>query len=216
MIIPEQGFGIGEMASGRPQYRDFMRQNLGRDVAAEGGEKLYISRAGLPTKRGSVLMEEAIEARMTAQGYEIFRPETQPIAIQIARYKSARWIVGLDGSALHLAAMVARPDARVAIINRGPSQNIDDYARQFLHFSKISVDRIEAIRAYWFHEGKRLVRRETHALLDFALLSKELISKGFINGPAWRQPTAAKLAQAVTEREARSETRLVRYEMVPS
>jgi hypothetical protein len=115
-----------------------------------------------------------------------------------------------------MAALLARPDARVAIINRGPSQNIDDYARQFLHFSKITVDRIEAIRAYWFHEGRRLVRRETHALLDFPLLSNELISNGFITGPVWHQPPDSSLSQAVSEREARSDTRLVRYEMTPS
>lgn len=213
VIIPEQGFGIGEMASGRPQYRAFMRQNLGKQIAAEGGEKLYVSRSGLPSKRGSVLLEDRIDALFAAQGYEVFHPETQPIAIQIARYKAAKWIVGLDGSALHLAAMVARPDAKVAIINRGPSQNIDDYARQFLHFSGIKVLQIEAILAYWFHQGRRLVRRETHALLDFKAVSKALISNGFITGPAWAQPDSNALNQVIADREAHFGNPLQRYEM---
>lgn len=213
VIIPEQGFGLGEMAAGRPQYRDFIRRNLGRDIPADGAEKLYVSRAGLPSKRGSVLLEEIIERRFAAEGYEVFRPETHPVAAQIARYKAAKWIVGLDGSALHLAAMVARPDARVAIINRGPSQNIDDYSRQFHHFSGISVLQIEAIMAYWFHQGRRLVRRETHALLDFAKLSNLLFTNGFIQSQSWAQPSETDLSAAIAEREAHFGNPLQRHEM---
>lgn len=215
VIIPKQGFGIGRMASGRPEYRSYIRRNLGQNIPADGPDRLYVSRAGLPTKRGSVLLEEAIEAHFAAEGYEIFRPETHGLETQIARYKAAKWIVGLDGSALHLAAMVVRPDAKVAIINRGPSQNIDDYARQFLHFSGITVVQIEAILAYWFHEGRRVVRRETHALLDLEKLSNILFSKGYIKSHSWPQPDPDDLAAAIKEREERFGNPLQRYEMVP-
>jgi capsular polysaccharide biosynthesis protein len=214
LVIPEQGFGIGLMAAGRPEYRAFMRQNLGRDIAPEGGARLYVSRANLPTKRGSVLLERRIEALMAAEGYEIIAPESLPVEAQIARYKAARQIVGLDGSALHLAAMVADPSAQVAIINRGPSQNIDDYARQFRHFAGIAVQQIEAIRAYWFEAGRRVVKRETHALLDFSAAGLALAAGGFIARPeVWTQPPETDLAAELAQREARAGVRLQRYEM---
>lgn len=214
LVIPEQGFGIGLMAAGRPEYRSFMRRNLGREIAAEGDERLYVSRANLPTKRGSVLLERRIEALMAAEGYDIFSPEAHPVEVQIARYKAARQIVGLDGSALHLAAMVCAPEARVAIINRGPSQNIDDYARQFQHFAGIAVQQVEAIRAYWFEEGRRVVKRETHALLDFVATAQALAESGFIARPElWHAPPEADLAAEIAQREARAGVRLQRYEM---
>lgn len=214
LVIPEQGFGIGLMAAGRPEYRSFMRRNLGREIAAQGGDRLYVSRANLPIKRGSVLLERRIEALMAAEGYDIFSPEAHPVEVQIARYKAARQIVGLDGSALHLAAMVCPAKAQVAIINRGPSQNIDDYARQFQHFAGIAVQQIEAIRAYWFEAGRRVVKRETHALLDFVAAGQALAEGGFIARPdRWTAPPEADLAAEIAQREARSGVRLHRYEM---
>lgn len=214
IVIPEQGFGIGELAAGRPEYREFMRGRLGRTIAPAGGERLYISRAKLPTKRGSVLLERRIEALMAAEGYEILHPEEHSLQAQIARYKAARQIVGLDGSALHLAAMVVAPQTQVAIINRGPSQNIDDYALQFRHFAGIAVHQIEAIRAYWFEEGRRVVKRETHALLDFPETGAALAQRGFIARPQdWTAPADADLQAEIAQREDRAGIRLQRYEM---
>ncbi len=213
LVIPEQGFGIGDLSSGRPQYRDFMRRFLGVDIPAKGGERLYISRSGLNTKRGSVLMERRIEALMQAEGYEIFHPQDYRLAEQIARYKAAKAVVALDGSALHLAAMVLREDAKVAIINRGPSQNIDDYTRQFRHFAGIEALQIEAIRAYWFEAGRRVVKRETHALLDFPAVGAALAAAGMISGAAWPEADPIEIAREITDREARGDYVLQRYEM---
>ena len=213
LIIPEQGFGIGDLSSGRPEYRDFMRKHLGANLAAEGAEKLYISRARLPGKRGSVLLEHLIEARLEAEGYTVFHPQDHSLAQQIAQYKAARQIVALDGSALHLAAMVMHPACKVAIINRGPSQNIDDYLRQFEAFTGTVPTRIDAVKSYWFYEGRRVVKRETHALLDFPALGRALAAAGFRSATAWRAPTAAQIAAEVALREARAEMRLTRYEV---
>lgn len=212
LVIPAQGFGIGTLSAGTPEYRQFMRSHLGATIAPEGGEKLYISRSGLPVKRGSMLLETRIEALMRAEGYEVFHPQDHPIATQIARYKAARWIVALDGSALHLAGMIVSPEAQVAIINRGPSQNIDDYLRQFRHFVGLEPVRIDAVRRYWFPAGRRVVKRETHALADFPTLGAGLHQAGFIASIAgWQNPDAEAIAAAVADRADRCGAPLHEY-----
>lgn len=214
LVIPEQGFGIGEMSAGRPEYRDFMRKNLGHDIPPKGPRRLYISRAQLNTKRGSVLLENRIEAMMRASGYRIMHPEGRKLGSQICRYKNVESIVALDGSALHLAAMVMRPDAKVAIINRGPSQNIDDYIRQFQAFAGITPTRIEAIKSYWFEAGRRVVKRETHALLDFPAVGAALVAAGFIkDATAWTAADPDEITAEITRRESAAEITLQRYEM---
>lgn len=212
IVIPEQGFGIGTLSSGRPEYRRFMQAHLGREIAAEGPEKLYISRSALNAKRGSVLLETEIEARLAAEGYVIFHPQDHSLEVQIARYKAARQIVALDGSALHLAAMLIAPACKVAIINRGPSQNIDDYMRQFEAFAGVMPTRIDAVQSYWFPEGRRVVKRETHALLDFKALGKALGAAGFRKKTPWKAADATQLAAEVAEREARAEVAFTRYD----
>lgn len=203
LVIPEQGFGIGALAAGRPQYRAFMRDRLCARIAPEGGPRLYVSRSRLPFRIGSVLNEGAIEARLAAEGYEIFHPEAHPIPVQIARYRAARRIVGLDGSALHLAAMVAAPETEVAIINRGPSQNIADYALQFRHFAGIEPVCIEAVAAWWSRAGERVVRRAVHALLDLPRLGAALAGAGFVSSGDWPATPEAEVAEALAAREAR-------------
>lgn len=214
MVIPEQGFGIGDMAAGRPEYRAFMRDRLSRAAPAEGPEKLYISRARLPAKRGSVLLETRIESLMEKAGYTVFHPQEYPLSVQLARYRAARAIVALDGSALHLAAMVLRPDAQVAILNRGPSQNIDDYIRQFRAFAGIDPTRIDAIRDYWFPAGRRVVKRETHALLDLPAVASILAKAGFLpKTTRWPALTQSQIATAIADLEQRLGQPMTRYPM---
>lgn len=212
IVIAEQGFGIGTLSSGRPEYRHFMRSHLGSAIAAEGPEKLYVSRSRLNAKRGSVLLETEIELRLAAEGYEIFHPQDHSLEVQIARYKAARHILALDGSALHLAAMLIDPSCKVAIINRGPSQNIDDYMRQFEAFAGVLPTRIDVVQSYFYPEGRRVVKRETHALLDFEMLGKALGEAGFCKKTAWKAADPKQIATEVAEREARAEMAFARYE----
>lgn len=212
LIIPAQGFGIGELSAGSPEFRQFMRRNLGGAVGPDGADKLYVSRSGLPVKRGSLLMEQRIEELLRLNGFEIFHPQDHPIEVQIARYKAAHLLVGLDGSALHLAAMAVPAECRVAIINRGPSQNIDDYLRQFQHFAGISATRIDAVTDYWFTAGRRVVKRETQALADFPTLGAALVSGGFISSATdWLNPEPGVVAAEVTARELRCGVSLQHY-----
>jgi len=210
VITPPPGFGMNEMMAGSPEFRAWARNDLGRDIAPEGAEAVYVSRARLPSKRGSILLEDRLEALMAAAGYAIFHPQEAPIDRQIAQWKAARRIVGLDGSALHLAAMVAQPGAQVALINRGPSQNIADYILQFERFAGITPLRVEALDGYYHPAGRRVVKRETYATLDFPAAGAMLAEAGFIaSSEGWTDPAPEDVAAAVAEAaDARGETLL--------
>lgn len=194
IAFPPPAFGIGEMSAGRPEYRTFMRDRLGRDTPAEGAEDLYITRSGLTSRRGRIVMEDHLEKLLEAEGYRIFHPQDASFAEQIAQYKAAKRIVSLDGSALHLAAMVVKPGTEIGIINRGPSANIDDYIRQFRAFARIDPTRIEAIKGCWHPANKRFVKREVQAHMDFPTAATQLADAGFIANPqVWSDPPEADL-----------------------
>ncbi|WP_341864353.1 glycosyltransferase 61 family protein [Gymnodinialimonas sp. 57CJ19] len=198
LAIPEPGFGIGNMIKGRPEYRQFMQSTLGADVAAQGGQDLYISRSQLPSKRGSVLLETLIETRMEKAGYSIFHPQNHDITEQIAAYKAARRIVSLDASSLHLAAMVVSPDTKVAIINRGPTNNIEDYVAQFTSWQGRAPTRIEAVSGVYGPEGRRTKKREAHAALSFPAIGAALAKDGFLPAATkWTAPTKLQTTKAV-------------------
>ena len=197
ILAPPPAFGMGEMMSGRPEYRAWMRENLGRDVPPDGPEAIYVSRSRLPSKRGSILMEERLETLLEAEGYTIIHPQEEPLERQIAIWKAARRVVALDGSALHLGAMLLSRDAEVAILNRGPSQNIEDYIRQFNAFAGIDPLRIDALTGFFHPSGQRIVKREVYATLDFATVGAALEAGGFIgSSEGWVDPGPEALAAA--------------------
>lgn len=204
LAIPEPGFGIEGMIEGRPEYRAYMQANLGRGIEPDGPADLYVSRSGLPSKRGSVLLETLIEDRMARAGYTVFHPQDHDITAQIAAYRAARRIVSLDASALHLAAMLVAPDTRVAIINRGPTNNIEDYMAQFSRWQGRPPTRIEAVTGVYHPDGRRMKKRETHATLDLPAVGRALVADGFLPARTrWAAPSKTRLAAAVSAMEAR-------------
>ncbi|WP_224815708.1 DUF563 domain-containing protein [Hasllibacter sp. MH4015] len=212
IAVPPPGFGIEGMIEGRPDYRAFMHENLGRGVAAGGARKLYISRSRLPAKRGSVLLETLVEERMEKAGYAIFHPQDHDIADQIAAYKAATHIVSLDASSLHLAAMVVPAETKVAIINRGPSNNIEDYIAQFTRWQGRAPTRIEAVTGFYFPEGHRVKKRETHAVLDLCAVGAALAQAGFLPAKTrWTAAAPARIKAAVAETSQRVEMPLVHH-----
>jgi len=173
LVVPELGFGWGDRYAGSPAYRKFIQGRLAH-VAPDGPERLYISRANLRAARGGVLGEPVIEAAMTQAGFEVFCPERHPVAVQIARYKAARQIVGLDGSALHLAAFVVRPDTKVTMILRRSRANAADYRLQFQSFAAITPTAIDAIRTDWISGDANRADFQSVGELDFARLFDRL------------------------------------------
>jgi capsular polysaccharide biosynthesis protein len=214
LALPPPAFGIGELVAGRPEYRHFMKTRLSTGVAPEGARDIYVSRAQLPSQRGSVLLETRIEALMEAAGYTVFHPQHHDLPGQIAQWKAARRIVSLDGSALHLAAMLVAPETKVAILNRGPSQNIDDYILQFRAFAGIEPTRIDAVSSFYHRAGKRVVKRKTHAVLDLPKTGAALAASGFIaDATGWEPLSETELTRAATELAERIGEPFARHEM---
>lgn len=180
LFVPELGFGWAQRYAGSPAYRSFMQGRLRAAVAPEGGKKLYISRAQLAASRGGILGEALIERNLARAGYDIFHPERHPIEVQIARYRAAQRIVALDGSALHLAAYVADPGTRVAMILRRSKANVADYQLQFRSFCGVEPDVIDAIRTDWVSAESTRVDFRSVGELDFARLFKALSASGYL------------------------------------
>ena len=183
LIVPELGFGWAERYAGSPAYRSFFQGRLSAAVAAEGSDKLYISRAMLNAQRGGILGEKVIEANLARLGYEIFHPEKHSLAVQAARYKAAIQIVALDGSALHFAAYLARPDLRVAMILRrsvAETANAPDYIRQFRAFVGITPDVINVIRNDWVSGQTDRIDYKSIGEIDFAALFQQLAALGYV------------------------------------
>jgi hypothetical protein len=64
-------------------------------------QPLYLSRAGLSLNRRTLEGEEWLERSLEREGFLIVRPETLPVAEQIALVNSHQWIVSPQGSACH-------------------------------------------------------------------------------------------------------------------
>lgn len=180
LYLPELGFGWEERYAGSPAYRAFMQARLGAAAAAEGGEHLYISRARLAAQRGGILGETVIEENLARAGYEIFHPERHPVTVQIARYKAARSIVALDGSALHLAAYVLQPGAQVTMILRRSSANVDDYLLQFRSFAGVTPNVVDVIRTDWVSGDVTRPDYRSVGELNFAKLFDRLKALGHL------------------------------------
>lgn len=192
--VPGQGFGIGALASGTAPFRRFMQSRFAKETPAEGAEKLYISRSGLAAVRGGILFEERIEELLAPHGYDIFHPQKHPMEVQIARYKAARQIVSLDGSALHLLAMVARPDQHIAMIKRRDSGASDSIVAHLASFATRKPEVIDVIKQDWVRSDRKKADRTSIGELDFARLAAELVARGFL-------PAGIK-ADALNERQA--------------
>ncbi|ESQ73632.1 DUF563 domain-containing protein [Asticcacaulis sp. AC402] len=88
------------------------------------GEKIFFSRRQLGhSSRRSVVNIYAIEAEAARRGYRIVAPETLTVAQQICLMKTARIVVGEDGSALH-NIVFAPKGARLGVLNLPERDNL--------------------------------------------------------------------------------------------
>ncbi|ESQ88881.1 hypothetical protein ABAC460_13960 [Asticcacaulis sp. AC460] len=88
------------------------------------GEKIFFSRRSLAaSSRRSVVNIYAVEAEAARRGYRIVAPETLTIAQQIELMKSARIVIGEDGSALH-NIVFAPKGARLGVLNLPGRDNL--------------------------------------------------------------------------------------------
>lgn len=186
--VPGQGFGLGRISFGTAKFRAFFRDGFARDIAADGPERLYISRSALGPRKGGILGETFLEDRLAAQGYEVFHPQHHPLEVQIARYRAARQIVALDGSALHLAAFACAPHLRVAMIRRRTSSMSNAIVIHLKSFSGSDPDVIDAIRCDWVLAERGRVDRFSMGELDLPAVQAALVAGGYVAaGPVWPQ-----------------------------
>ncbi|MFW2543270.1 FkbM family methyltransferase [Primorskyibacter sp. 2E107] len=185
LIVPGQGFGLGEISAGTPTFRAFIQGRFGRDIAPEGLDKLYISRSALGPSRGALLGEGRIEAYLAEQGYEIFHPEQHDLAVQIARYKAARQVLASEGSALHVYAFACTPDQKVGVIARRKSVATDHILSHLRSFSGKQPFLFNTLRRVWEH-GPSGRARLAIGEPDMPVLHAGLVRNGFLApGPVW-------------------------------
>lgn len=179
LLVPEQAFGHQDRITGTPGFRHFMRERLESAFPADGPDRLYVSRSGLRGAEKLVDGEARIEKLMRRAGYTVFHPERHDIATQIARYRAARWLVGPDGSAFHLAACVVAPGTRVALIQRRYRTGVvRSFVDQFAAFAQVEATLINPLVPKSRLNEAEL--DENSAPINFRALSRQLDETGFL------------------------------------
>lgn len=207
LLVAAQGFGTGDLSAGTDAYKAFFRDRFAADIAPDGPERLYLSRSRFGPRKGGVLGEDVIEAALAAEGYEIFHPQDHPLDVQIAHMKAARRIVGPDGSAFHLAGLVARPDVRAAAIMRRNTAATVHLQRQFKGLRGARLLAMNAIRRDWTPGGAP-PDRLSFAELDFAVLSRALRRGGLIDREGWKDPAPDAVAKRIRQLSRRRGVKL--------
>ncbi|NBZ87415.1 glycosyltransferase family 61 protein [Stagnihabitans tardus] len=180
LVVPGQGFGIGPLIGGAAHFRHFVQTRFAKDIAPQGGDKLYISRSRLDADLGGIVLESRLEAQLQDHGYEAFHPQEHGLEAQIARYKAAKQVISIDGSALHLFALVAGPDQRVAVIKRRPGSAPDGIVDHLAGFTGQSPVVLDAIQRHWMRSDRRFADNMSYGEVDFQLLGEKLAEHGFL------------------------------------
>lgn len=198
LIIPGQGFGLGKIARGTPEFRQFARRLDPGPGAPMAGRKLYISRSALPKKTGSILGEAALEANLIDEGFEIYHPQNHSIDAQLRTFRDTTHFLGPDGSAFHLAGFIAQPHQTFTLIKRRSAREYVNFVEQ-LEAARVQVTVIDALAANWTRPIKAKADQFSWGEVDFTRLSDELLRLGLISTPlsagAERADHAAELAQ---------------------
>lgn len=183
--VPPQGFGMFQMIEGSPEFRDFVRAHAGRDVEPQGHARIYISRSALPVQRGSILAETVLEEHLKEEGYVPFHPQKHSFLDQIAAYKAATHIVGVDCSPFHLVALVGHRDQTVGVIARRDGDLDQAFARQIHAFQGSDVAAINHLKRNWIEEHMNRASRTSWGEVDFPALGTSLRECGLIRGGNW-------------------------------
>lgn len=209
LVVPGQGFGLGRIARGTPEFRAAMRRMADR-IPTDPPRRIYISRTRF-NGRGGVLAEPVIERNMAAQGYAIMHPEKMDLPDQLRFYKSATHIVGVDSSAFHIAGMVADPAKRIGFILRRDNGAHDSIAAQIAGMTGHPPVIIDALTAHWLDPQAVQSNHLSWGELDFPRLGRELARHGFIDTTVpWRSPDAQDLSDSLNRIRLRQDTDLVR------
>lgn len=210
LVVPGQGFGLGPIIRGTDAYRAAVQARFGADIAAEGPERLYVSRSALGVGKGGLIGETRLEEYLAAEGYAIFHPQKHPMEVQVARYKAAKQVIGAEGSALHMFAMVARPHQQVAVVLRRKSSASNFIEQHIESFGGRAPLAVQALRRIWMPEGET-AKRMGLGELDFPQVERELAAAGFVSGRAgWRDMTDAEVVAQIGKRAGKMTAQVTR------
>ncbi|MBU3029431.1 glycosyltransferase family 61 protein [Paracoccus marinaquae] len=209
LLIPGQGFGLGALARGTPEFRAFARR-MDPDPDAgpgTGARRLYISRTALPRKTGSVLGEAWLEEQLRGQGFRIYHPQQHSIDHQLRTFREATHFVGPDGSAFHLAGFIARPWQNFTLIKRRSAREYVTFVDQLKAVgAKVGV--IDALVANWIRPGKHKPDDMSWGELDALRLSDELQRLGLTGAPLAEPPSFADELEQISRIHGGPMTRL--------
>jgi Glycosyltransferase 61 len=213
--IPAPGCGLGALASGTPEFRDFVHTRLAQIAPRKDAPKIYISRSSYGLRRGGMLAEAHLEAALAADGYLIYQPELETLEAQIATYRGAEKIIAPDSSALHLFGFVGTAAQQVAIVLRRHDGAID-IAPQITAFTGRAPLVLNCIRQMKYRTAARTAAWAQIAEVDFAALGKALSAGGFLSsdtalrGLRWREVQRAWVVAGKHLKGELSETLLTR------
>jgi hypothetical protein len=203
LYLPQQGFGMFQMIEGAPEFRAFVQDRCGASIPAQGAEKIYLSRSALPPARGGMLGEKRLEALLKAEGYVIYHPQKHSFDEQVAAYKAARKIISVDGSPLHLLALVGDAGQTVACLARRSGAFDKIFAQQLKAFQGIETTTIDALADQWIPEGSDRPDRLSYGEPDLARVYDALKENGFIAGDTrWSPLDPVLKADLLTELES--------------
>lgn len=198
LYVPLQGFGMFQMIEGAPEFRDFIRAHAGKTIAPQGAEKIYISRSALPAVRGSVLGEKLLESWLEDEGYTVFHPQKHDHATQIAAYRAATHVIGVDCSPLHLLALVGNADQTVAVIARRDGNLDQIFARQIRAFAGAQAHALGHLTRNWIEDHASRPSRTSWGEVDFTAIWADLRAAGLISGTTpWPRLTEDQIAAEV-------------------
>jgi hypothetical protein len=148
-------------------YLDALDSFIGtKNLPRSGPPVLYVSRAGQPAHFAGELY---LEQYLTENGVTVMRPETLPIAEQIATYVSSPHIIFPEGSAIHGCQLAGRQFRRVDIlVRRHKDSGRSIFARSYLRPRAQQLRYVDAL-AGGIHatniEGNRVIQRSAKACL---------------------------------------------------
>ncbi len=187
----EERFGESRGGTGTDAFYDWLDRRWPAAAPPDPERRVYVTRSRLGQATGRFACEDHLEALLAAEGYEIYAPETHPLAHQIATFQSAGRLVFAEGSALHLFALVRRPGQLSAVILRRPELP-EVMHRQMADRAGTPTLPLTAIREIWWPplRGEHL----SLSVLDVPALGTQLAQAGLIEGgDRWADPPRAQI-----------------------
>lgn len=222
LIIPEIGFGHHEKFYGSSAFRAYFGKRLLRrveELPKSDKKFIYISRSNLGPRKGTIAGEDKFEKILESYGYFIFHPQDFELSDQIRIIGNAERILGVEGSALHFAAMVCSPSCKVGMIMRRPASMkvSDSYVMQFQSFKNISLKVFDPLIYIWVGRSAKIPRYDSLAVPDYERLFEELWGAGFVDKKvsASELPTEDDFYSEVQFRSERQGIILRRYYIQP-